>query len=148
MPLPLLYLVSLISVSVTFLCWLRLKDSFIEEECQQRVYRHLRLIRVIHHLNHLGYGLVLGEYIVYREQALWITLLSCLPLATLFILFSNFLNRKIKLVKGRLSIPPIPSSTTTCVREEGEEKTKEEKNKEAQAWIRSELSELEKMVNH
>ncbi len=100
---PLLYIASLGSLFVTFLCWLWSRHPFTEEECQRVVYKHLCVIRGIHLLNHLFYGLVLGNYLVDQTQSIPWTLLSCSPIGVIFTIFWIFLNAKIKLVKGRLN---------------------------------------------
>ena len=102
MTIPILYLASLCSTMVTFLCWLWTRHPYTEEVCQKIVYHHLRIVRSIHLLNQLFYGLVLGNYLVIQEQSCWISLVTCLPVAFFFTSFWIILNKKIKLVKGRL----------------------------------------------
>lgn len=114
MTLPLLYIASLFSIFTTFICLLWIKPSFIEEECQRKVHRYLRIVRGIHLLNLFLYGLVLGLYLACENlyQPTWLTILSSLTVAIVFILFWVFLDKKIRLVKSRLNVPSTSPSTS------------------------------------
>lgn len=105
MTIPFLYITSLLSGFITFLCWLWIKDPFTEETCQKIVLKHLFRVRSIHLLNHFVYGLVWGNYLVLEDQSIWLTLLSAIPIMVIFVVFWLFLRKKLRLVKSRLFVP-------------------------------------------